>query len=92
MEYVEIYKLQNDGSQKVLAVCKLVENGVVCEGDETFVKNLNQGGIFDYESQSPQQKLFPKDGRKFLEQLKFNFTSGYVNASDIKFTPDTNQL
>lgn len=83
MKYVEIYKLQNHGSQKVLAVCKLVGEEVVCEGDKTFVKNLNQEGIFDYATES-KEKIFPKDGRKFLEQLKFNFKSGYLNASDIK--------
>ena len=85
MEYIEIYKLQNDGSQKVLAVCKLVEGEVVCEGEEVFVQNLKNEGIFDYKSQSqPREKLFPKDGRKFLEQLRFNFKSGYLNASEIK--------
>jgi hypothetical protein len=83
MELVEIYKLQNNGSQMVLAVCKLVGDGVVCEGNEIFVKNLNQEGIFDYTTE-PKEKIFPKDGRKFLEQLKFNFKSGYLNASDIK--------
>ena len=83
MEYAEIYKLQNNGSQKVLAVCKLVGDEAVCEGDEIFVKNLNQGGIFDYTTE-PKEKIFPKNGRKFLEQLKFNFKSGYLNASDVK--------
>lgn len=83
MELVEIYKLQNDGSQKILAVCKLVGEEVVCEGDEIFIKNLNQEGIFNYTTES-REKVFPKDGRKFLEQLKFNFKSGYLNASDIK--------
>lgn len=84
MEYVEIYKLQNDGSQKILAVCKLIGDQIICEGDEVFIKNLTEEGIFDYMSGEARIKLFPKDGRKFLEQLKFNFKSGYLNASDIK--------
>lgn len=83
MNYVEIYKLENDGSQKILAVCKLSDNQVICEGDETFIQNLAEEGIRDYSSEN-KPKLFPKDGIKFLEQLKFNFKSGYLNASDIK--------
>lgn len=83
MQFVEIYKTQNDGSQKVLATCRLVDNKVVCEGDEIFIKNLKQDGILDY-SQSSRQKLFSKDGLKFLKQLQNNFRSGYLNASEIK--------
>ena len=83
VEYVEIYKLENDGGQKVLAVCKMTDSGVACEGDRVFIDNLTDRGILDYGSED-KTKLFPKDGRKFLEQLKFNFKSGYLNASDIK--------
>ncbi|MEK9175127.1 MAG: hypothetical protein AAB795_00885 [Patescibacteria group bacterium] len=84
MSYVEFYKLQNDGTQKVLAKCFLgQENIVICEGEDIFVKNLETNGIKDYNSQT-EDKLFFKDGIKFLEQLKFNFTSGYLNASDVK--------
>lgn len=83
MPFVEILKLQNDGSQTVLATCKLTGGGVICEGDENFVANLNSGGIRDYSSDSGQN-LFPKDGLKFLEQLRYNFKSGYLNATDIK--------
>lgn len=83
MEFVEIYKTQNNGSQKILATCRLIDNKVVCKGDEIFVKNLEKGGILDYTS-SPRQKLFPKHGLKFLQQLQNNFRSGYLIASDIK--------
>lgn len=85
MKFVEIYVLQDDGSQKVIATCKLVNDSVVCDGDGNFVRNLNVEGVFDY-SMSKKQTLFPKDGIHFLEQLKFNFQSGYINASDIKET------
>ena len=27
--------------------------------------------------------LFPAEGRRFLEELKYFFTSGYMNASDV---------
>ncbi|MBI2595887.1 hypothetical protein HYW46_04105 [Candidatus Daviesbacteria bacterium] len=83
MAYVEIYKLNNDGSQKILAVCRQLGEEVVCEGEEKFIEYLNKEGINDYNSPSPK-KLFPKDGRLFLEQLKYNFKSGYLNATDLK--------
>ena len=84
MKYVEFYKLQNDGSQKIIAKCYLKENGLVsCEGAEIFIGNLQEHGIRDYNDPSGL-KLYPKDGLRFLEQLKFNFTSGYLNASDVK--------
>lgn len=83
MKYVEIYKLQNDGSQKVLATCVLQKDTIVCSGEEIFVNNLLKEGISDY-SQTSSKKLFPKDGVHFLEQLKYNFKSGYLTASEIK--------
>ena len=83
MKYVEFYKLQNDGSQKIIATCRLNEDGQVeCEGDSVFTGNLMKDGIKDY-STSEKSTLFFKDGLKFLEQLKFNFTSGYLNASEV---------
>lgn len=82
MKFVEIYKIQNDGSQQVIAVCKLVGKKVVCEGDRMFVKDLEREGILDYST--PRKKLFPKDGMNFLEGLKFAFKSGYLNASEVK--------
>lgn len=83
MPYVNIYKLDNDGSQRILAVCRLQNNEVVCEsGNEVFTDNLGKDGIADYSS--PEKKrLFFRDGRRFLEQLKFNFSSAYLSASDI---------
>ncbi len=83
MSYVKFYKLQNNGSQKVVATCRLDKNGqVACEGDEVLIKNLKEGGIKDYASVD-SRKLYFNDGMKFLEQLKFNFTSGYLNASEV---------
>ena len=83
MKIVEIYKLQNDGSQKIVITCRLEIDKVICEGDRQFVDNLMSKGIFDY-SQDSKKKIYPKDGLLFLEQLKYNFKSGYLNASDIK--------
>ena len=83
MAKVEILKLNNDGTQKVIAVCSLKGEEVVCTGDEEFVLSLSEQGIEDYTA-SPPRKIFPKDGRIFLEQLKFNFKSGYLNATEVK--------
>jgi len=82
-KFVEIYQLNNDGTQSVAAVCRLEGDAVVCEGNENLIRGLIQEGIKNYASREPK-KLFPKDGIKFLEQLKYNFKSGYLNASDIK--------
>jgi len=85
MSFIEIYKLQNDASQKVIATCKLADDGsVVCEGDQQFVESLAREGVRDYSSPNNSAKFFPKDGIRFLEQLKYHFKSGYLMASDIK--------
>mgnify|MGYP001576436419 CR=1 FL=1 len=84
MKYVEFYKLNNDGSQTMIAVCSLNGEGLVeCEGNENLVENLKAEGIKNYADESGDSRLFFKDGLKFLEQLKFNFKSGYLNASDV---------
>lgn len=83
MKFVEIYKIENDGSQKVVATCKLTGKKIECEGDKVFIENLKIQGIPDYSSK-PEKNIFPEDGIKFLENLKFAFKSGYLNASDIK--------
>lgn len=82
MKYVEFYKLENDGSQRVIATCKLVGNEVTCEGNEALIRTLSEEGIVSYEKEP--RRLFPKDGLVFLEQLSFTFKSGYLNASEVK--------
>lgn len=85
MKYVNIYKLQNDGSQTVIATCRLSNDGtVVCDGNQAFVENLERDGILDYGNPQVRNKLFPKDGIKLLENLKFAFRSGYLVATDIQ--------
>ncbi|MFA5830971.1 MAG: hypothetical protein WC878_04035 [Candidatus Paceibacterota bacterium] len=82
MKYVEIYKLQNDGSQTVFATCKFVDGTIVIEGDQKFADFATNEGIRNYTSDG-EKKLFPKDGILFLEQLRYNFKSGYLNASEV---------
>lgn len=82
MMKVKIYKLNNQAKQELIVECALVDNIVECSGDEQLVHSLNTEGIKDY-TQTPGAKLFPKDGLKFLEQLKYNFKSGYLNATNI---------
>ena len=83
MQFVEIYKLKNDGSQEVIVTCELAENKAVCKGDKAMIQSLEKEGIRDFSASEPK-KLFPKDSLRFLEQLKYNFKSGYLMASDIK--------
>ena len=82
MVKVEIYRLNNDGTQKIIAVCRLENNLVVCDGEEPFLDYLSKEGIKNY-SVMPPVKISLKDGKLFLEQLKNNFKSGYLNASEI---------
>jgi hypothetical protein len=82
MKFVEIYRLQNEG-QKVVAECKETGGDVEIEGDPMLAMQLKYDGIIDYSSPD-KKRLYPKDGEKFLEQLKNYFKSGYINASDIK--------
>jgi len=84
MQFVEIYKLQNNGDQKVIATCKLAEEGIVCEGEPLFIENLEKEGILDYSQPQARIKLFPKDGIKFLENLKYALKSGYLSATDVQ--------
>lgn len=84
MQYVEIYKLNNDGSQEIVVIYKILNGKAVGEGDKNFINNLLQTGIIDYTNTSSEQRLFPKDGLHFLEQLKFNFKSAYLSATGIK--------
>lgn len=83
MKKVEIYKLNNDGTQTVIAVCRLDTDGIVkCEGDRDLIAHLEKAGIADYSANYPHT-LYPKDGNAFLTNLKNHFSSGYLNASDI---------
>ena len=84
MKYVEIYKLQNNGEQIRILKCFLSFNIVEFDkGDKQIIKNLNSNGIKNYLNKSPTI-LYPKDGLLFLENMRFNFNSGYLNASTVK--------
>ena len=80
MKKVTIYKLHDDGSQTVIAVCTLTGDIAKCEGNPIFVKTLEGEGIRDYMDENQNARLFPKDGPLFLEQLPMNFRSGYLMA------------
>lgn len=83
MKKVEIYKLEEDGTQTIIATCKLQpDNVVTCEGDEYLVAHLEKDGITDYLTNF-HRIVFPRDGEIFLINLKHNFSSGYFNASDV---------
>lgn len=81
-KFVEVYRLQNDGTQQLVVTCRLSDGMVQCEGEQTLVKQLEGKGIADYASDQPK-KLFPRDGLAFLRNLKYSFKSGYLNASDV---------
>lgn len=83
MQYVEIYKLTNMGDQKVVLKCLIKEDIVVFEGENLQIaKNFEIHGIKDFNNK--KLILYPKDGLIFLENLKHNLNSGYLNASEVK--------
>ena len=82
MKKVEIYKLSENGAQETIVTCKLLGEIVSCEGEAKLVEYLTAKGIADYSSSTPVT-LYPQDGLRFLQQLKFNFKSGYISASDV---------
>lgn len=79
MKAVKIYRLEDNGNQTEVAVCRL-EGGVVsCRGDEAIVEYLKQG-VSDYSASEAGKKVTPADGEKFLEQLVNGFRSAYLMA------------
>ncbi len=82
MNEVIIYKLENNGEQTEFASFVLLDGQVSAAGDAQFVKYIKENGILDYSAKSGT-KLFPTDGIKFLQNLKFNFNSGYFNAKEL---------
>ena len=85
--FVELFELDRDAQQKMIATFKLLEeSGVVeIEGnhDHPVISSVKCEGIFDYKYSRPG-KLYPHDGMNFLENLKYHFRSGYLFATDIK--------
>ncbi len=84
MKVVEIYKLENNGDQTILATCSLEAEVVMCEGEGIFVENLKNVGISNYTGdRGTKERLLPEDGLLFLENLKYAFRSGYLMATDV---------
>lgn len=83
MKIVRVYKTLNNGEQQALAECKLNEDNIVaCTGDADFVNFLTKEGIKNYSSIDPMT-LYAKDGLIFLSNLKFNYKSGYIDATEV---------
>lgn len=76
---VEIYNLNSDGTQSVVATCTLAGDNVTCTGDKTILSYISRG-VGDMETGG---LLYPKDGARFLSALKNHFKSGYLLASEI---------
>lgn len=87
--FVDLFELDPQANQKKIATFKINEDNpggtVEIEGDQYHpaVENLRGEGIFDYKNATPS-KLYPYDGMSFLENLKYNFRSGYLSASEVQ--------
>lgn len=84
MPYVEFYKLQNDGSQIIIATCTLNVDGTAACDNEKLTKDFVENGIRDRNDAKHETRLYTKDGLRFLENLRYAFSSGYLNASEVK--------
>ncbi len=86
--FVDLFELDPKAKQKKIATFKMEEDRpghIEIEGDEYHpaVESLKGEGIFDYKNCLPN-KLYPHDGISFLENLKYNFRSGYLSATDVQ--------
>lgn len=86
--YVELFELDRDAQQKKIATFKLLEERgstveIECEHEHPVLASIQFEGIFDYKYARPG-KLYPYDGLSFLENLKYQFRSGYLLATDVK--------
>lgn len=87
MYFVDLFELDAQAKQKKIATFKMGEDdpNVEIDGDQYHpaIENLKGEGIFDYKNAS-LNKLYPYDGLSFLENLKYNFRSGYLSASEVQ--------
>ncbi|HEY4474506.1 MAG TPA: hypothetical protein VJC06_01115 [Candidatus Paceibacterota bacterium] len=87
LHFVELFELDRDANQKKIATFRLTEESGIVEidGDHShrIVEDIKGEGIFDYKYARPG-KLYPNDGMKFLENLKYHFRSGYLLATDVE--------
>ena len=86
--FVDLFELDHNADQRKIATFKFSESDggdVEIEGDDNnpILENIKGEGIFDYKYARPG-KLYPYDGMSFLENLKYQFRSGYLLATDVK--------
>ena len=70
------YNVKTRG-EELLAVFSLKDGKVVSE-PEGYLKAMDP--IRNYKEKKPEEKLTPKDGRKFLENMPYSFRSPYGMA------------
>lgn len=88
MYFVDLHELDKDKHQRKLATFRFGEEtfGMVkIEGEShhPVIDNIIREGIFDHKFAKPG-RLYLHDGMSFLENLKYNFRSGYLSATDIQ--------
>ena len=86
--FVELFELNHNLQQKKIATFKLSEGdsgSIEIDGDvdHPTVLSVSREGVFDHKYARPG-KLYLYDGMVFLENLKYNFRSDYLLATDVK--------
>lgn len=88
MYFVDLYELDKSKHQKKVATFKFSEEtfgSVQTEGEANHpaIDSITREGILDFKFSRPG-RLYPYDGMSFLENLKYNFRSGYLSATDVQ--------
>lgn len=86
--FVDLYELDKSRHQRKVATFKFSEEtfgSVQMEGEinHPLISGITREGILDFKFSRPG-RLYPYDGMSFLENLKYNFRSGYVSATDVQ--------
>lgn len=86
--YVELFEIVGGSELKKIATFNYeegtsgsVEVEVVCQ--HPAIESIINEGIYDHKESKPG-KLYPSDGLRFLENLKYNFKSDGLMATDVQ--------
>lgn len=86
--YVELFEVIGGSELKKIATfnCEEESNGSVSvevECQHPAVESIMSEGIYDHKEAKPG-KLYPTDGMRFLENLKYNFKTDGLMATDVQ--------
>ena len=82
MKKVIIYRLNNAGDQEEVVICTLGDdNKVIFSGQDKDLIEEIKNGIKNYNAKN--EYVIPSQGELFLNELKYNFRTPYLSATDV---------